>query len=113
MTKPFNPRDHIRPIPGAPDGEVQLSLPAMLLITAGFLDDEDNSPATISKAKGVIEDFVALMRSNHYPQAEYLETMLLCGPRDARRLLPALDKAVNAVGQHTVAAMIERRMQEG
>nr|WP_199066376.1 hypothetical protein [Chromobacterium sp. ASV5] len=113
MSKPFNPRDHICPIPSATDGAMQLSLPAMLLITAGFLDDEDNSPEIIGKAKRVLCTFVALLRDQHYPQAEYLETMLLRGPRDMRRLLPALDKAVEAMGQHTVAAMIERCMQEG
>ena len=112
MSKPLNLQDHFMPIPGDPDGAMQLSMPALLLVIADCINSDDSTPEGQQRAKAVITEFVAMLRQSHYPQAEYLETWLLRGNPDARRLLPARVKAVDAVGQIEVGNMLNRMMQD-
>jgi len=111
MSKPLNLQDHFMPIPGDQDGAMHLSMPATLLILSDCIGSDDSTPAGQQRAKAALVEFVAMLRQIHYPQAEYLETWLLRGNPDARRLLPALVKAVDAVGQMAVGEMISRQMQ--
>ncbi|KJV24914.1 hypothetical protein VI06_20675 [Aquitalea magnusonii] len=111
MSKPLNLQDHFMPIPGDPDGAMHLSMPATLLVIADCINSDDSTPEGQQRAKDVITEFVAMLRQIHYPQVEYLETWLLCGNPDARRLLPALVKAVDAVGQVAVGEMVSRAMK--
>lgn len=112
MSKPLNLQDHFKPIPGDPDGAMQLSMPATLLILSDCIGSDDSTPAGQQRAKAALVEFVAMLRQIHYPQVEYLETWLLRGDPDARRLLPALIKAVDAVGQMEVGNMLNRMMQD-
>jgi len=111
MSKPLNLQDHFMPIPGDPDGAMQLSMPALLLMAASCVDSDDTPLQGKQRATSVLMEFVAMLHQIHYPQAEYLETWLLRGNPDARRLLPALVKAVDAVGQEAVGRMINRMME--
>jgi len=111
MSKPLNLQDHFMPIPGDPDGAMQLSMPALLLVTSSCIKSDDTPLQGKQRATSVLVEFVAMLRQSHYPQAEYLETWLLRGNPDARRLLPALVKAVDAVGQDAVVRMINRLME--
>lgn len=111
MSKPLNLQDHFMPIPGDPDGAMQLSMPALLLVTSSCIKSDDTPLQGKQRATSVLVEFVAMLRQIHYPQVEYLETWLLSGDPDARRLLPALVKAVDAVGQEAVGRMINRMMQ--
>ncbi|NWK77228.1 hypothetical protein [Aquitalea sp. LB_tupeE] len=111
MTKPLNLHEHFTPIPGDPDGAMHLSMPATLLVIADCINSDDSTPEGQQRAKAVITEFVAMLRKIHWPQAEYLETWLLRGNPDARRLLPALVKAVDAVGQMEVGNMLNRMME--
>jgi hypothetical protein len=69
MTKPLNLQDHFMPIPGDPDGAMQLSMPALLLVTSSCIKSDDTPLQGKQRATSVLVEFVAMLRQIHYPRS--------------------------------------------
>ena len=110
-THKINPNDHFTPTEG---GEAyHLRMPAALLVLSDIaVDLTDSTPAGRAKARRVVAECIALFAQAKYPRAQYLETWLMNGKCDARRVLPALVEACEAVGDMAVAEVINGVMNE-
>lgn len=111
MSKPFNSRDHFRPIPDDSEGGYMLSMAATIWMAYGCIFDLENTPPDgRAKARLLVSECIALFKAKRVPTAAYLETWLLQDGAKPARVLPVLADACEAVGDLAVAQVVNRVM---
>lgn len=92
-------------------GEYVLSMAATLVLVAGAIHDPDAGPAGTERARRVLEQVLAIARTEKFEQLDILETMLAADV-DGKRLLPVLDALVKCVGAARVARIVQQGLSE-